>query len=84
MLYDPKWEKKVDPLSLDGVIAWLETQDPATEYDWSSTLNCLLCRYLKSQGWNLLAYVSMATLTQSKAMERPWTYGAALERFRKL
>ncbi len=26
MLYDPKWEVKADPFSLENLIAWLENQ----------------------------------------------------------
>lgn len=30
---------------LDGLIAWLRTQDGATEYDHMSIHDCLLCRF---------------------------------------
>jgi hypothetical protein len=50
MLYDPKWEKTVnaDPLSLGSLIAWLETQDPRTRYDFCQFSECLLGRWLRS------------------------------------
>lgn len=39
-------DKKPDPRSIDGLIAWLETQDPARKYEPLSTTNCLLCQYV--------------------------------------
>jgi hypothetical protein len=37
----PKW-----PLNLQGLIAWLETQDPETKYNWSDVDSCLIARFL--------------------------------------
>ncbi len=33
-----------------GLIAWLETQDPETEYDYTDPADCLLCRYFRAVG----------------------------------
>jgi hypothetical protein len=54
MLYDTRWGVSkivVDPVSLDGLIAWLEQQDPSTRYDYSSNCGCLLARYFTSIGY---------------------------------
>ncbi len=50
-------ETKHDVFSLEGLIAWLETQEPTTRYDFNDQRDCVLCRYLKSHGlpassWN--------------------------------
>jgi len=51
MLYDPKWERKCDPFSLESLIAWLKRQDLLEEYCYSSTGECLLARYFTEQGF---------------------------------
>ena len=57
MLYDPKWEvetkkaNKVNPVSLEGLISWLETQDPATRYSYGDNEGCLLARYFRASGY---------------------------------
>jgi hypothetical protein len=56
MLYDPKWEKpavktKSKVLSLAGLIAWLERQNPQGRYRYSANGDCLIARYLRSHGW---------------------------------
>jgi hypothetical protein len=33
---------------LNGLIAWLETQDGATEYSFWSLDDCLICRFVKA------------------------------------
>lgn len=96
MLYDPKWEQRqanVDPVSLAGLIAWLEKQPKNGTYNWSSIDECLACRY-----WEGLGYINPA---QNKscpyaqvfgglgnygriAQVRPWTFGGALKRARKV
>ena len=56
MLYDPKWEKKikteVDPFSLHTLIAWLETQNPATTYSYLDIDGCPLARYFRAHGFH--------------------------------
>ena len=41
-----------DPFTLPALIAWLRTQEPATEYDFMSTDDCLLCRYIRARGFH--------------------------------
>jgi hypothetical protein len=52
MLYDPKWERRLDPFTLASLIAWLEAQDPAAEYCYSDTGGCLLARYFAARGFH--------------------------------
>ncbi len=53
MLYDPKWEVTTKPnvFSLEGLVAWLEKQNPATSYDYASPHGCLLAKYFRSMGY---------------------------------
>lgn len=48
MLYDPKWEVKADPLSLESLIAWLEQQPSNHFYPVTEARYCLLAQWLKS------------------------------------
>lgn len=48
MLYDPKWEVKADPLTLDGLIAWLEKQPADAGYDFCEIGKCLLAQWVLS------------------------------------
>lgn len=52
MAYDgnPELYVKPDVFSLEGLAAWLETQDGATEYSYSDIGDCLLCRYFRCVG----------------------------------
>lgn len=53
MLYDPKWEDHTpshDLLSLERVLAWLEGK--SGKYDYTDSRNCLLCQYLRAQGYS--------------------------------
>lgn len=99
MLYDPKWEVKADPFKLETLIAWLETQNPRTEYDYTNPQDCVLCRYFTAQGFkgvnvaqNLLWHEGAAGHTKfPEAMwnvaycdRDPGTYGAVLKRARKI
>lgn len=36
--------------SLEGLLRWLEGQDPQTEYDFCDIHDCLLCRYVRACG----------------------------------
>lgn len=60
MLYDPKWEKKIetkaDPFDLRTLIAWLETQNSQKTYNYGCNGHCLLAQYFTDQGF---AYVGM-------------------------
>lgn len=53
MLFDPKWEAgtKADPLSLAGLIAWLEKQPADRSYNYDCTGSCLIAQYLTAQGF---------------------------------
>ncbi len=77
--------------SVHGLIAWLETQDPETEYNWRKTGDCLGSRYLKARGvqdlgagYRALSSVDVGNEIRGLGslifLERPWTYGAALAR----
>lgn len=93
MLYDPKWEQQteVNPHSVAGIIAWLETQPADKEYAWYDTRACLACRYLEALGykapWGSFKYTGAFGNSDNYfeiAGQKPWTYGAALGRARKL
>lgn len=79
--------------SLEGLIAWLEQQDPETEYDFTCVEgDCLIGRYLRAttgRMWRDFGY-TWGTLTgeypelEDVSGDFPCTYGAALERARAL
>jgi len=48
MLYDPKWEKKIETKpSLTGFISWLETMDPQGTYNFNDCRGaCLVGQYM--------------------------------------
>ena len=55
-------ETKPQVPSLRGLVAWLETQDPTTEYDWACTNGgCLMGLYATSVG---ICYKDMCTWPQ--------------------
>lgn len=93
MLFDPKWKQKtvVTPLSLAGFIAWLETQPPATEYEWMNCAGgCLFDQYGASIGhehiaadWGSIKQVFGPPGNYSRICGKaPYTFGAALTRAR--
>jgi hypothetical protein len=96
MLYDSlRWDHQraaaptPNPLSLVGLIAWLETQDPAASYVWfTSCHRCLLGQYMTAQGLTPRQcsenYGPLGRETCSLAFAKPRTYGAALARARAL
>ena len=51
MLYNQNWEKPKDPMSLDGLIQWLETKDPDEKYCYIVSEGCLLAQYFRAKGW---------------------------------
>lgn len=94
MLYDPtaKPEVKADPISLESLIAWLETQNPKARYVFMDCSGgCLLDLYLfEVTGWK----TNPITLHEKAcggggnyetiAATYPQTFGAALTRARTL
>lgn len=94
MLYDPKWEQKTetkaDPFSLQSLIAWLEKQPAAGEYNFlNCSGGCLYGLYMQSHGFLQESYLKQAKdfrllVFEYVAMPEPWTFGAALERARKI
>lgn len=84
---------------LKGLVEWLETQDPETEYNWSLGQTCVVGCFLKAinhpeyplgacysdgmDGWNTLRFQSNDDY-MAVTHTRPWTYGAALKRARAL
>lgn len=85
MLYDPKWEQKTDPRSLESIIAWLEKQPAAGAYPYMNCDGgCLFGQYFKALGlpweenWRSLPEAMCAAVSATL----PHTFGAALKRAR--
>lgn len=51
MLYDPKWEVKTDPFTLESLIAWLEKQPDSERYDYTCNGHCLMAQYFTAMGF---------------------------------
>lgn len=47
---EKQYETKPDVFSLEGLIAWLETQPADGAYDYLDGSNCALCQYLRARG----------------------------------
>ena len=79
-----------DPLSLESLIAWLETKDPEEEYNWADYERCLIVQYCEATGADYVAVACIASgkgrtaPIESLAYDRPHTFGAALSRVRAL
>jgi hypothetical protein len=74
--------KKLDELlSVDKLTDWLRAQPPQQEYIWSDPVNCLMGKYLSDHDlqWGDAGYHELPGYIDIAA-EKPWTYGAALER----
>lgn len=94
---DPKYTE-TDVFSLEGLIQWLEMQPPETEYDFFDIWDCLLYRYARARGVKVHSagsdnvaidslaegYPRIKICPKGIAGDYPWTYGAALERARRL
>jgi len=82
------YETKADVFSLEGLIAWLETQNPETEYDYTDISDCLLTRWMRASGQRDFGFSGSPDHTANRftvaAGNFPHTYGAALRRARKL
>lgn len=98
MLYDPKWtETKADPLTMENLISWLEKQPARKHYDYNDCKGkCLYGLYMAAYGidWEYSGACSSkdsgqaradfcATVYEYIACQRPWTFGAALNRARE-
>lgn len=98
MLYDPKWGKpevKAAPFNFEGLVAWLEKQNPRKTYDyWACNGECLYGQYMASFGisWDESGGKDSdrtprgtfcSRVYESVAALMPFTFGAALERARE-
>ena len=78
--------KKLDELmSVDKLTGWLKDQPPGGEYVYSDPVYCLMGKYLADHDveWGAGAYSEMPSY-YAIAAEKPWTFGAALERAKAL
>lgn len=94
MLYDKRWEITADPLSLESLVAWLETMPPRGRYDFNNCRGgCLYGLYMRHHGisWAESGGCSSRDSGQERAdfcakvydkvaCETPWTFGSALKR----
>jgi hypothetical protein len=98
MKHDPEVKTKSEPLTVEAFIRWLEINPVDREYEWHDVEGCLLCLYLREvfgvqspagETWNGVGGFGKNTLNGDFKYfaicgEKPWTFGAALERARKL
>ena len=86
MLYDPKWE--ADRFTLESLIAWLEKQPARRTYIAMLPKLCLLGQFATAMGHPEPGRKSFALEMDpgfsEVALVRPHTFGAALERARRL
>jgi len=93
-------DTKADPFSLASLIAWLEKQPPGKTYCYTSNGKCMIARYLINLGhkdvhvggsgkwrsdrgrdsWEIAAKIAIGSWPDVEQ----WTFGAALERARKV
>ena len=84
---------KPDVLTVEALAAWLAKQDPATEYDYGNIEDCLLCRYGRAIGLDVMSaggsYIRTAVGEAGEhhipgvfvvVGRAPYTYGAAHKR----
>jgi len=69
---DPNYttETEVKHPSLEGLAAWLRTQEPETEYEGGDIYDCLLCRYFRAAGVPFKAMGIWTYSTQNRAVAR--------------
>lgn len=82
------------PFSLPSLIAWLETKDPAEEYNYIDYDNCLVAQYTKQvpgvekpewRTWYVAGADRFSGDTRAfVSVPLPHTFGGALERARAL
>jgi hypothetical protein len=101
MLHNPNWNNDVAraeiaaPAGLDrieptieGLVAWLETQDPETTYYWYSGKECVIGLYLRTLGYSGVGDIGCGEYVKLESPyhighHEPHTFGAALARSRK-
>ena len=74
--------RKLDELlTVDKLTGWLGKQDPGGEYVYSDPVFCLMGRYLADNDieWGAGAYSELPGY-YAIAAEKPWNFGAALQR----
>lgn len=77
------------PYTLGSLIAWLETRDPAEEYDFNECGDCLIARYSSAQNERLAYHEASDRFTDDAVIAIAlhdycdWNMGAALSRTRK-
>lgn len=49
--HEKEVEVKADPFKLETLIAWLETKNPAEEYQYSNNYKCCLAQYFQAHGY---------------------------------
>jgi hypothetical protein len=96
MLYNPNWsETKTDPFSLGSLIAWLERQPRSIHYEYICGGTCLLAQFFQAHGYSNILVGGFRVLLDDImcelpawfndiAISEPHTFGAALERARKV
>jgi hypothetical protein len=85
MLFDPKWETKVDPLSDLAFVEWLEKQPPEKAYDFLHCLHCAVGQYAASIGTNYYKLSpDVCDRWNTVASRGDWTFGEAARRARKM
>jgi hypothetical protein len=69
----------------EALTGWLRKQPPEGEYVWSDPVYCLMGHYCadNEMAWGMFQYSDMPGYFEIAA-EKPWTFGAALERAEKL
>lgn len=96
VLEGPLKAARAKPYTLEHLAGWLEKQPARESYNWDcSNGTCLISQYAKSVGdtanysaacEKFLAVIGLApgqaiaTYAHIIALNRPWTYGAALTR----
>ena len=93
MLFNPNWGKKSNNVhSLQSLIGWLETKNPAEEYEYTSSRHCLLAQYYRDQGFKQImmgqygfrhgwfGHICLPEHFNDIAFYGETTFGAALER----
>lgn len=90
--FEPNPEVRTFTPDLDGLIAFLETQNGVTEYEWYSVTDCLFCRFAAERGEARSTYLVNPGVQKIGGIGAyhaigsvlPWTYAAALTRARAL